>query len=154
MKPLPLASMPEIPTSTARSGATTPRFRTIASTTRLHGTVEELPFNSVIRLRVLCCDVILTKRERHRVHAVAQPSLGRSVIEDMSQMRATARPRNFPAKDRCDRIIFVHGFFANRLPKARPAGAGVELCVGPVEWIAAARTNIDSLAVIESVAIQ
>src|ERR1700745_2735546 len=108
MNPFPLASMPEMPTSTARSGATAPRFRAITSTTRLHGTVRYLPFDSVIRVGVLCCDVILTKRERDRVHAVAQPSRWRSVIEDMSQMRATARARNFPAEDRGDSIVFVH----------------------------------------------
>ena len=50
--------------------------------------------------------------------------------------------------------MFVHGFFTNRLPKARPAGTGVELCGGAVEWIPAGRTDIDSLAVIERVAIQ
>src|SRR5215470_7275976 len=99
-KPLPLPSIPEMPTSTARLGTTASRFLAIASTTRLHGTVEELPFDSLIRLRVLCCDVILMKRERDSVHAVAQPSRGRSVLEDMSQMRATARARNFPAEDR------------------------------------------------------
>jgi hypothetical protein len=38
--------------------------------------VEELPVDSLIRLRVLCCDVILMKHERDRVHAVAQPSRG------------------------------------------------------------------------------
>src|SRR5215471_3952116 len=99
-KPLPLASMPEMPTSTARLGTTASRFLAIASTTPLHETVEELPFNSLIRLRVLCGDVILMKRERDRIHAVAQPSRGRSVLEDMAQMRATARARNFPAEDR------------------------------------------------------
>src|SRR5215467_448136 len=99
-KPLPLASIPEMPTSAARLGTTASRFLAIASTTHLHGTVEELAFDSLIRLRVLCCDVILMKRERYRVHAVAQPSRGRSVVEDMSQMRATARARNFPAEDR------------------------------------------------------
>src|SRR5262252_2677056 len=99
-KPLPLPSIPEMPTSTARLGTTALRFLAIASTTPLHGTVEELQFDSLIRLRVLCCDVILMKRERDRVHAVAQPSRGRSVLEDVSQMRATARARNFPAEDR------------------------------------------------------
>src|SRR5262249_53435362 len=99
-KPLPLASIPETPTSTARLGTTASRFLAIASTTRLHGTVEELPFDSLIRLRVFCCDVILMKRERGRVHAVTQPGRRRAVLEDTPQMRATARARNFPAEDR------------------------------------------------------
>src|SRR5215813_10118939 len=99
-KPLPLPSIPEMPTSTARLGTTASRFLAFASTTRLHGTVEELPFDSLIRLRVFCCDVILMKRERDLVHAVTQPSRRRSVLDNMSQMRATARARNFPAEDR------------------------------------------------------
>src|SRR5262249_19102740 len=82
--PLPLPSIPETPTSTARLGPTAPRFRTIASTTRFHGTVKELPFDSLIRLGVLCCDDILTKRERDSIHAVAESGRGRSVLEDMS----------------------------------------------------------------------
>src|SRR4029077_5791628 len=88
-KPLPLPSIPEMPTSTTRLDATASRFLAIASTTRLHGTVEELAFDSLIRLCVLWCDVILMKRERDPVHAVPQPSRRRSVFEDMSQMRAT-----------------------------------------------------------------
>src|SRR5215467_4085810 len=79
-KPLPLASIPDTPTSTARLGATAPRFCTIASTTRFHGTVKELPFDSLIRLGVLCCDDILTKRERDSIHAAAQSGRGRSVL--------------------------------------------------------------------------
>jgi hypothetical protein len=56
--------------------------------------------DSVIRLRVLCCAVTLAKCERDRVHAVARSSRRRSVIKDMSKMRATARTRDFPAEDR------------------------------------------------------
>src|SRR6516162_8462756 len=99
-KPLPLPSIPEMATSTVRLGATASRFLAIASKTPLHGTVEELAFDSLIRSCVLCCDVILMKRERDRVYAVPQPSRRRSVFEDMSQMRATACARNFPAEDR------------------------------------------------------
>ena len=89
-----------MPTSTARSGATAPRFRVIAPATLLLETAEELPFDSVIRVRVLCCAVTLAKRERDRVHAVAQSSRLRSIIEDMSKMRATARARNFRPENR------------------------------------------------------
>src|SRR6516162_7022849 len=120
-KPLPLPSIPEMPTSTVRLGTTASRFLAIASTPRLHGTAEELPFDSLIRLCVLCCDGIVMKRERDRIHAVAQPSRRWSVSKYMSEMRSAARARNFYSEDRRRRAAFVNRFFADWLPETRPA---------------------------------
>src|SRR5438477_6369851 len=90
----------------------------------------------------------------HGVHAVAQSSWRRSVVEDMSQMRATARARNFHSKDHRRRAAFVDGLFADRLPETRPACARVEFRLRAVERIAARRANVSAVVVIERVTAQ
>src|SRR5205809_4721296 len=88
------------------------------------------------------------------VHAVAQSSGRRSVVEDVSQMRATACARNFHSKDRRRRAAFADGFFADRLPETRPACARVEFRLRAVERIAARRANVSAVVVIERVTAQ
>ena len=47
--------------------------------------------------------------------------------------------------------MFAHGFFANRLPEARPARSGVKFGLGAVKRIAARGANVNAVAVIERV---
>src|SRR5438876_10040226 len=69
----------------------------------------------------------------------------------MSEMRATARARNFHSEDRRGRATFVNRFFADRLPETRPAGARIEFGLCAVERIAARGANVSAIVVIERV---
>jgi len=106
-----------------------------------------LPFDSLIRLAVLCCDVILTKRECDGVHTVAQPSWRRSVIEDMSEMRSAPRARNFHSEDRGGRAAFVNRFFADRLRETWPAGARIKLGCGVEQRGITANATVETFVV-------
>ncbi len=69
--------------------------------TTLAFSIAALVSDSVVRVRVFYCALAaLVKRERDRVHAIAQSTWLRAVIEDMSKMRATARARKFSAENR------------------------------------------------------
>jgi len=68
--------------------------------TTLAFSIAALVSDSVVRVCIFCCALTLVKRERDSVHAIAQSSRLRAIIEDVSKMRATARARNFPAKNR------------------------------------------------------
>jgi len=72
----------------------------------------------------------------------------------MSEMGSATRARNFHSEDRLGRAAFVNRFFANRLPETRPACSRVEFGLGAVKRIAARRTNVNALVVIERVTAQ
>src|SRR4029077_4731779 len=97
------------------------------------------------------CAVAFEKCECDCVHAVAQSSWRWSVVEYVSKMRAAARTRYFHSKDCRKRAAFVYRFFADRLPETRPAGTGIEFCLGAVERIAARGANVNAFAMIERV---
>ena len=72
----------------------------------------------------------------------------------MSEMRSAPRARNFYSEDRRGRAAFVNRFFADRLPKTRPAGARIEFRLRAVKRIAARGANVNAFAVIERITAQ
>src|SRR5438874_3780202 len=72
----------------------------------------------------------------------------------MSEMRSAPRARNFYSEDRRGRAAFVKRFYADRLPETRPAGARIEFRLHAVKRIAARRTNVNAVVVIERVTAQ
>ena len=69
----------------------------------------------------------------------------------MSEMRSAPGARNFHSEDCRGRAAFVNRFFADRLPKTRPAGARIEFRLRTVKRIAARRANVNAVAVTERV---
>src|SRR6266849_5089297 len=157
-KPFPAASIPLIPTSKARSGESAARFSMIAEITEASSIIICNP-NRQSWPALICPRQSrghrhgqrFTIRQRDGVHAVAQFCRRRSVVEDMSEMRATARAGNFRSEDRQKSAAFVYRFFADRLPETRPARAGVEFRLGAVERITARGANVNAFAVIKRV---
>src|SRR4029453_3390368 len=90
--------------------------------------------------------------QRDGVHAVAQSSWRRSIVENMSKMRAAPRARNFHSKDRRERAAFVDRFFADWLPETWPTGARVEFRLCAEERVAAGGANVNAVVAIERVA--
>ena len=72
----------------------------------------------------------------------------------MSEMRSATGARNFDSEDRRRRAAFVNGFFADRLPETRPAGARIEFRLRAVKRIAARRANVNAGAVSKRVTAQ
>jgi hypothetical protein len=67
----------------------------------------------------------------NRVHAVAQPGGGGSVIEDVAQMSITQAARDCGADHHEASVDGIdHVFRRNGLPEAGPSSAGIELGCG------------------------
>src|ERR1700722_10517924 len=64
--------------------------------------------------------------ERHAVHAIAQTSRLRAVVEDVAEMAATAMARHCRARHAERAVCGLIPPHVERLPNARPAGAAFE----------------------------
>src|SRR5665213_2286513 len=81
-----------------------------------------------------------------RVHAIAKAGRLRPIIEDVTQMRIATRTGNRGARYEHGRVADLrHIEFRDRLPEARPAGAGIEFGPGVVERGVAADAAIESV---------
>lgn len=110
-----------------------------APRTRLNGVICKFRFCR-IPLLGLC------KLQRCGVDAVTQPRGFRAVGENMPQVcvATTARNRDSPHS----KTTILHGLhisLCNRLPEARPARAGIELCAGIEQCSSATGAPIDTV---------
>src|SRR5215813_8615138 len=91
---------------------------------------------------------VFIELQRSGIDTIAEMSRLRSVIEDVTEMRAAFAARDFNSPHHEAIIVFGFDiFFGNGSPKARPAGAGIELGIGREKLIATAGASIHSLFV-------
>src|SRR5581483_2954048 len=96
-----------------------------------------------------CSLVFLDELERCRVHAVTQAGRARAVVEDVAEVRGAAAAQHFLAHHAVAGVApYLDVVFINRLVKARPAGAAIELGVRAEQLQAAADADVFALLVI------
>src|SRR5690349_4541835 len=89
---------------------------------------------------------VFIELQRSGIDTIAKMSRLRSVVEDMTEMRAALAARDFSSPHHEAVILFGFDIFLGyRRPKTRPAGSGVELGIGREKLIATARASIHSL---------
>src|ERR1700722_3344497 len=87
-----------------------------------------------------------------RIHAIAQARRPRSIVEYMSQMRIAQTAGNCIALHSPAAVGALRDIqFGDRLPKARPPGARLELGLRVIERGVAANAVIDAIPVITRV---
>ena len=96
---------------------------------------------------------LLYKFQGRRIHAVAQTGWCRAVLEDVTKMRVALFALHLGSGHSVGAICLSFDIlFVDRRPETRPAGAGIKLCVGAEECIAAAHTPVHPLFVVIPIA--
>ena len=83
--------------------------------------------------------------KRERVDAISQPGRLWAIREDMPEMGIASAADDFITHHAMGLVGFLlYGVFINRRPVARPAGAGVVLCLRAEERLTTCPTAIDA----------
>src|SRR4051812_35405916 len=83
--------------------------------------------------------------QRNAVHAVTEPGRLRPVVEDVAEMRFAKRAGYLGAGHAEAGVVGrEHVLLGDRLPEARPAGAGIILGVGDEERVVATDAAIEA----------
>src|SRR5271166_1001873 len=112
--------------------------------------VAHVGWASAAAANLFCLGGILRDEfEADRVHAVAQTGRRRPVVEDVTEMGAADRADDFgPPHEEAVVGAGRNASRRDRLPEARPSGAGFKFGLGAEQRISIERANIAAVAML------